>query len=123
MGAQVLGLGLEEQSRTAPGSGEFGGGFEQCVADARVPLTHRDDHILQLAYFSGGPCAEGEDERAGANHSASGLRYQEQIPWSRRGLRLGEHLGEGAREILSRGDAHTMVCHDLFEQTDERRKV
>jgi hypothetical protein len=27
------------------------------------------------------------------------------------------------REILPRGEAHTVVCHYLFDQTDQGRKV
>lgn len=123
MSVQIGGLGAEEHPQASSRPGEYGGGLEQRVAGARAALIRCDDYILQLAYFSGGPCAEREDERAGADHSASSLREQEQVSRPRRGLRLGEHLGEGAREIISRGEAHAVVCHDLFEQTDESRKV
>lgn len=123
MSVKIGGFGLEEYPQASPRPSDCGGRLKQRAADAGATLIRGDDHILQLAHLPRGPGAEREYERAGANHSASVLGDQEQISGTRGVLRVGEHLGEGALEVFPRGKTHTMVCHDLFEQTDKSGKV
>jgi len=120
---QIRRLGLKEHPRASPRPSVRDGVQQQEATHTGSPLVRRDHYVLQLAHFSRRPGAEGEDERARSYDTASDFGDQEQVSWPPRGLRFGEHLGEGVREVLARGEGHAVVGHDLFEQTDESRNV